>query len=153
MTSHRYLCGLAAAALTFSLLVPPATATAEQHSGQGGAVREAVSLGKPGDKIPLGNGHYFVFSFDKPPKIGSRIVKVEVFTKEGKKDNSFEVKGEMDMPSMRGAHASGPQPFKLSKRGDYLLPVSLVMPGDWELTLIFLKSGKAAFTGRYLFKI
>jgi hypothetical protein len=35
----------------------------------------------------------------------------------------------------------------------YLLPVQLVMPGDWEVALTFLKGGKAVFRGSYLFDL
>ena len=30
---------------------------------------------------------------------------------------------------MSGAHDSGEVPFKLNRKGDYLLPVNIVMPG------------------------
>lgn len=145
-----------------ALILNPLNARAIEHEGyvqhkahhaSTGSAKESALLGKPGEKLPLGDSHYFVFSFDKPPKMGTRIVKVAIYTKDGKKETSFEVKGEMDMPSMRGAHSSGMQPFKMSKKGDYLLPVSLVMPGDWELRLTFIKEGKTVFSGRHQFTI
>ena len=57
------------------------------------------------------------------------------------------------MPSMRGMHSSGDQNFALSAKGVYLLPVQLVMPGDWEVALTILKEGKALFRGSYLFDL
>ncbi len=107
----------------------------------------------PGKKVPIGGGYYLVYGFDKTPKLGMAIMKVEIFDKDGKKDTSFEVKGDADMPSMRGAHATGDQPFKLSKKGDYLLPVNIVMPGDWEIKITVLKDGKVVTKGRYLFNV
>lgn len=145
-----------------TLILIPLNALAIEHEGHikhkshvasTGAEKETVLLGKPGEKQPLDDSHYFIFSFDKPPKMGTRIVKVAIYTKDGKRETSFEVKGEIDMPSMRGAHSSGMQPFKTSKKGDYLLPVSLVMPGDWELRLTFIKEGKTVVSGRYPFTI
>src|SRR4051812_45415476 len=73
---------------------------------------------KPGKKIPIGEGYSFVYGFDKKPKIGTSVLKIEVRDPSGKKDTSLEILGEVDMPSMRGAHSSGRQPFKLSKKGD-----------------------------------
>jgi len=110
-------------------------------------------LAKPGQKIPLGSDHYFIYGFSKPPKIGTAIMKVEIFTKDGVLDKSFVVKGDADMPSMRGAHAEGDKNFSISKKGVYLLPVRLVMPGDWEVKFTFIKNGKAVLRGVYLFDL
>ncbi len=107
----------------------------------------------PGKKVPLADGYYFIYGFDKKPKLGTVIMKVEVFTKDGKKDTSLEVKGDAGMPSMRGAHETGERPFQLSKKGDYLLPVNIVMPGDWEIRLTFFRGGKVVFRGRYNFDV
>ncbi|MBI5602130.1 MAG: hypothetical protein HY879_02125 [Deltaproteobacteria bacterium] len=111
------------------------------------------SMSGPGKKIPLGSGHYFLYGFDKKPKLGIVIMKVEVFTREGKKDTSFQIKADADMPSMRGAHGTGDRPFTLSKKGDYLLPVDIVMPGDWEIRLTLVKEGKVIFRGSYAFNV
>lgn len=112
-----------------------------------------VVLAKPGQKIPLGPGHYFTYGFVKPPKIGTAIMKVEIFTNNGKPDTSFTVTGDADMPSMRGAHAAGEQKFSLSKQGVYLLPISLVMPGDWEIRFTFAQKSNTILRGRYLFDL
>ena len=111
------------------------------------------SLPKPGTKVPIGADHYFIYGFDKQPKIGMAIMRVEIFTRDGKRDTSFTVKGDADMPSMRGAHAMGNKDFSLSAKGVYLLPVRLVMPGDWEIRFTFVKKGKPVFRGAYLFDL
>ena len=110
-------------------------------------------LPKPGVKVSIDADHYFTFGFDKQPKLGAAIMRVEIFTRDGKQDTSFVVKGNADMPSMRGAHASGDTNFSLSKKGVYLLPVQLVMPGDWEIRFTFVKSGKPVFRGSYRFDL
>ena len=111
------------------------------------------SMPGPGKKVPIGNDQYIIYGFDKKPKLGTVIMKVEIFTKEGKKDTSFEVRADSGMPSMRGAHETGDQPFKLSQKGDYLLPINIVMPGDWEIRMTLLKDGKVIFRGSYQFDV
>jgi hypothetical protein len=107
----------------------------------------------PGQKVPFGNGRIFIYGFDKKPKLGIAIMKIEIFTREGRKDISCEVKADYGMPSMRGAHDTGVRSFSLSKKGDYLLPLDIVMPGDWEIRLTLLKEGKVIYKGRYVFNI
>ena len=108
---------------------------------------------EPGKKVPMGNGYYLIYGFDKRPKLGTVIMKVEVFTAEGKKDTSFELKADAGMPSMKGAHETGDRPFTLSKKGDYLLPINVVMPGGWEIRLSAMKDGKVLFRARYNFDV
>ena len=57
------------------------------------------------------------------------------------------------MPSMRGERKTGDRPFVLSNKGDYLLPIDIVMPGDWEIRLTILKEGKVIFRGSYNFDV
>lgn len=111
------------------------------------------ALTKAGEKIPLNADHYLTFGFDKPPKLGMAIMRVEIFTRDGKRDTSFTVKGDADMPSMRGAHSAGEKPYSLSAKGIYLMPVRLVMPGDWEVTFTISKQGKTVYRGAYLFDL
>jgi hypothetical protein len=110
-------------------------------------------LPKPGEKVFIDADHYFIYGFDKPPKLGMSIMKVEIFSRGGKRDTSYIVKGDADMPSMRGAHSSGDKEFSLSAKGVYLMPVRLVMPGDWEVTFTFINNGKVKFRGAYLFDL
>jgi hypothetical protein len=108
---------------------------------------------EPGKKVPMGNRYYLIYGFDKRPKLGTVIMKVEVFTAQDKKDTSFEIKADAGMPSMKGAHETGDRPFTLSKKGDYLLPINVVMPGGWEIRLSVMKDGKVLFRGRYNFDV
>jgi nitrous oxide reductase accessory protein NosL len=117
------------------------------------APEEYLSLPKPGKKVPFAGGQYFIYGFDRPPKLGVCIVRVQIFTADGKPDTSLVVKGDADMPSMRGAHGSGARNFALSAKGVYLMPVRLVMPGRWEIRFIFEKEGKVIFGGAHLFDI
>lgn len=107
----------------------------------------------PGKKVPVGNGYSLVYGFDKKPKLGTVIMKVEIFDAAGKKDTSLQVKADAGMPSMSGAHETGDKAFTLSKKGDYLLPINIVMPGDWEIRLTVIKNGTSIFMGRYNFDI
>jgi hypothetical protein len=132
------------------------------HMGHGttnatdaGAAQKPVflSMPDPGKKVPIGNSYYLIYGFDKRPKMGMVIMKVEVFTGEGKKDTTFEMKADAGMPSMSGAHETGDKAFSRSNKGDYLLPINIVMPGDWEIRLSVSKEGKVIFRGRYNFNV
>ena len=112
-----------------------------------------IPMPDPGKKVPFGNDYYLIYGFDKRPKLGTVIIKVEIFDNAGKKDTSLQVKADAGMPSMRGAHDTGDQAFTLSKKGDYLLPINIVMPGDWEIKLTVIKNGNPIFLGRYNFDI
>ena len=118
-----------------------------------GADKGAVPVLKAGQKTWIGEDYYFIYEFDKKPQMGTIIMKIQVFTKGGKQDSSLEITGSADMPSMKGAHSSGEQPFKLNKKGDYLLPVNVVMPGDWEVVLNFSKDKKPIYTGSVRFNV
>ena len=111
------------------------------------------ALPKPGEKVALGADHYFVYGFDKAPRLGTAVMRLEIFTRDGRRDTIFVVKGDVDMPSMRTAHKTGNKEFSLSAKGVYLLPVPLVMPGDWEIRFTFEKSGKTVLLGAYRFKL
>lgn len=125
-----------------------------QMKGMGAApMPDFPSMPAPGKKVPIGDGSYMIYSFDKPLKMGTVIMKVEIFTAEDKKETSLEVKADADMPSMRGAHGTGDRAFKLSNKGDYLLPISIIMPGDWEVKLTVAKGGKVIFRGRFNFNV
>jgi hypothetical protein len=106
-----------------------------------------------GATVQIGSGYYLVYGFDKKPKLGTVIMKVDIFKGDGERDTSFQVKGDSGMPSMRGAHETGDRAFQHSKKGSYLQPIDIVMPGDWEIRLTILKDGKVFFRGRYNFDI
>ncbi len=145
------------------LCLPPYAESQHGHkanSGGGGSPAFGAevtpnfpSMPGPGKKVPIGSDLYLIYGFDKKPKLGTVIMKVEIFSKEGKKDTSFEVKADAGMPSMKGAHESGEKPFALSKKGDYLLPIDVVMPGGWEIRLTLSKEGKVIFRGSHQFEV
>jgi hypothetical protein len=120
-----------------------------------GAEQEPVfaAMPAPGKKVPLEGGGHLIYGFDKKPKLGPVILKVEVYTADGKRDTSLEVLVDSGMPSMRGSHETGDQPCKLSKKGDYLIPVDIVMPGDWEIRLTVKKDGQVIFRGSHGFDV
>jgi hypothetical protein len=106
-----------------------------------------------GKKIALNSDYSFVYNFAKKPQLGITILKIEVTDKDGKKDSSWNILGNAWMPSMPGHHNSGDVPFKLNDKGDYLLPVDVVMPGGWEIQLIFSKDGTVLYRGSVKFDI
>jgi len=118
-----------------------------------GADKNASPSLRAGEKYSIGETYYFVYNFDKKPQMGTIIIKVQVFTKEGRQDSSLEIAGGADMPSMRGAHSTGEQLFKLNKKGDYLLPINVVMPGEWEVVLNFWKDKRSIYTGSVRFNV
>ena len=109
-----------------------------------------LTLGK---KHWIGESHYVICRFDKKPQLGTAILKIQIFTKDGRQDTSFEVRGEADMPAMRGSHRTGEQPVKMNKKGDYLFPIPVVMPGEWEAVLQLYRDKKHVMTGRIKFSV
>ena len=114
---------------------------------------EFKDLPKAGKKCWIGEVYYFLYEFDKTPKMGTAILKIRLFDKDGKQVTDLEIIGQSDMPSMKGAHDSGEVAFKLNKKGDYLLPVNVVMPGDWEVLLTFSRTKIVLFRGRLTFSV
>lgn len=145
----RYRICAAAFALGLAVSAPACLSAASAPAAKAGY----QPLVRAGERIHFAPDHYLTFGFDKPPKLGLAIMRVEIFGKDGKRDTSFSVRGDADMPSMRGAHAAGEKAFSLSAKGIYLMPVRLVMPGDWEISFTVLKNGKTAYRGAYLFDL
>jgi hypothetical protein len=118
--------------------------------------KEAVPVPAPlpgsGEKCWIGNDYYFVYSFNKKPQMGTVILKIQLFDKNAKRITSPSITGDCGMPSMR-AHDTGSQPFQLNKKGDYLLPLNIVMPGEWEVKLTFLKDKVAIYYGSLKFEV
>jgi len=112
-----------------------------------------LPMAEPGKKIFIGDGNYIIYRFDKKPKMGTVIMKVEIFHADGGRDTSMKVFADAGMPSMGGAHETGDRSFALSQKGVYLLPINIVMPGDWEIRLTVVKDDKSIFFGRYNFDI
>lgn len=106
-----------------------------------------------GKQVWIGKDYYFVYSFNQKPSLGTVILKVEVYDRNGKKDTSLQISGDSGMPSMAGHHDTGNVALKQNKKGDYLLPVNVVMPGDWEVRLTFRKDDKPIFQGSISFYV
>ena len=101
----------------------------------------------------IDSNYYFTYSFVKKPKLGTSILKVNVFDKDKNVYKGFDVFAAADMPSMRGAHDSGHQQLKPNKKGELLVPVNFVMPGVWEVELKFMKDDKQIYCGCFELKI
>ncbi len=106
-----------------------------------------------GKKCWINDTTYFTYKFAKKPKLGTAILKIQLFNKKGEKLTHLDITGKSDMPSMRGAHDSGDVAFKQNKKGEYLLPVNIVMPGGWEVRLSFRKGQEVVFRGRLTFDV
>jgi len=107
----------------------------------------------PGKTCRIGDVYTFTYEFDKTPKMGMAILKVKLFDETGKRTTGLEITGRSDMPSMSGAHDSGEVQFKLNRKGDYLLPVDIVMPGQWEIRLVFSSNKEVIFRGSFKFDV
>jgi len=110
-------------------------------------------LPKPGKICRIGAGYTFTYEFDKTPKMGTVILKIKLFDGSGARTTELGIIGRSDMPAMAGAHDSGDAAFRLNKKGDYLLPVSVVMPGKWEVRLVFSRGPDVIFRGRFTFDV
>ncbi|HAF95703.1 MAG TPA: hypothetical protein DER10_02720 [Elusimicrobia bacterium] len=141
--------------LSFSVLAVSLPAPA--RSGWAAKFKKPVpaslhALASQGKKNLLPGGGWFTWKFDKKPKLGTLIVKVQAFSKDGKRLTSYEITGECGMPAMR-AHDSGTIKFLISKKGDYLMPVDVVMPGEWEVVIRVGKDGKEIYAGKVAFSV
>jgi hypothetical protein len=106
-----------------------------------------------GKKCPINDDYYFKYEFNEKPKMGMSILKIQVFDKKNHRSAPFKMIGRSDMPSMPGAHDSGDVEFKLNRKNDYLLPVNVVMPGDWEIRVTMTLEDKAVFHGSIRFDV
>jgi hypothetical protein len=101
----------------------------------------------------LPGGLYFTYEFASRPQMGTVVLRVQVFSADGKRETSLRLFGRSGMPEMPKAHDSGEKPFQLNRKGDYLLPVDVVMPGGWEVVLSFRKGAKRIFRGKIEFQL
>lgn len=124
-----------------------------QHSMVSDKQEEIPVLKPAGKKNELPGDRYFTWEFTQTPKMGTVILRLQVFDRNEERITSLKVDGRSDMPSMRGHHDSGEVAFKLNNQGVYLLPVNIVMPGDWEVILTFKDDDKVIYRGRILFKV
>lgn len=86
----------------------------------------------------------FKYNFSKKPKIGSIVLKISL---ENKKSDNIKIIGSYGMPSMPGSHDSGDKEFYVNNKGDFLLPIDFVMPGEWKINLIIKSNNKEIYNG------
>jgi hypothetical protein len=151
---------LAAAVGIFSglvILVGLAGARIEGSAGSPGLQEnptvEFPELPSSGKKCRIDDDFYFTYEFTAKPRLGTAILRVRIFDRDKNMSTEFAVLGRSDMPSMAGAHDSGDQEFKLNKKGDYLLPVNIVMPGEWEIKLTVKRGETTVVRGAFRFDV
>jgi hypothetical protein len=146
--------GLSLAALCLSVPASPrVSATGNAPVLRQVETPEYSELPGFGKKCRLDDEFTFTYEFTEKPRMGTAILRIRVFGRDGSQSTAFTVLGEYDMPSMAGAHASGEQEFKLNKKGDYLLPVNIAMPGGWEVKLTFKRGETVVFRGIFRFDV
>ena len=106
-----------------------------------------------GKTCKIGTEYSFVYQFDKKPQLGVVILKIQVSDQNGKQSTSLKITGNSGMPLMPGSHDSGQKEFMLNKKGNYLLPLDLAMPGGWEIKLVFSKNDNVLYRGSINFDI
>ena len=99
-----------------------------------------VGCGSSPQTGETGNEYFLKYEWPEKPKVGSYTLKVNLTDKAGKTVENADIAVSYDMPSMRGAHATT-EIMKQNSKGDYLLPIHLVMPGDWEIIISAEKDG------------
>ena len=114
---------------------------------------EFSELPGPGKNCRIDDDFHFTYEFTEKPRMGTAILRVRIFDREENQTTAFTVLSRYDMPSMAGAHDSGEQEFKLNKKGDYLLPVNIAMPGEWEVKLTFKRGDSVVFRGTFRFDV
>lgn len=107
----------------------------------------------PGKKVKLSDAYSLTYEFSQRPQMGTVILIIRVTDAKGTQVVPYKITGRTDMPSMRGAHDSGEVEFKTNKVNNYLLPVNIVMPGEWEVRATFSLNGAPVFHGSITFKI
>lgn len=106
-----------------------------------------------GKQVALPGRLVFTYEFVQRPQLGTVVLRIRVYDADKNQVTPLQISGRSDMPSMAGAHDSGEVLFKLNRKGDYLLPVNLVMPGEWEVKLIFKKGDESVFAGAFRFDV
>lgn len=120
--------------------------------GQMSTSSDVPVLPGEGKKVWIEKEYYFTYEFDKKPQLGTAILKIELYDKNGDRSTALKITGDAGMPSMPH-HDTGDIAFQTNKKGDYLLPVNVVMPGDWQVKLNFLKETQSIFKGSIRFDV
>lgn len=150
----KYLITLFMALVFFAGRVPAAenkVPPREKPEGRPAAAK-IRDLAPEGKKNMLPDGGWFIWQFDKKPRMGALIVKVQAFNKDGSRNTAVEIAAETGMPSMP-AHNSGRVRFVKNRKGDYLLPFDVVMPGEWQVLIRVNRGMKEIYAGKVLFTI
>ena len=108
---------------------------------------------KPGERFAVNDDIHGKWEFSQKPQIGMVILKVQLFDRNDRKISTLSIAGDSGMPSMPGHHDSGEVPFKLNKARNYLLPINVVMPGDWQVKLIFKQGDKVLLRAAIRFDV
>lgn len=135
------------------LLAVPAVLNARDHGKKAAPGDPAIITMREKGTRTIAEGYSIAWEFDKKPRLGTVILKVQVFNAAGKQVQDVAVSGELYMPSMRHAHGSPVKSFVLNKKGDYLAPFDVVMRGDWELSLEIRRAGVVIFLGVIPFEV
>ncbi len=136
---------LSAMSLTAAIAIAAACAPSGKHGSDGTL--------SPGSSTDIGHGITLTCDFDKKPAIGTVIVRVRAEDARGDAVDGLEITGNSGMPEMAGAHDSGDVPFKKNRKGVFLLPVNVVMPGLWEVGITVSRDGKQLYRGRLRFNV
>jgi len=150
------LAALAVVLVALGLIAPGHSRTAIQTDGpalQQTDNPEYAELPAAGKKCRIDDAFSFIYEFTEKPRMGTTILRIRIFDEGEAQSTAFTVVGRSDMPSMAGAHDSGEQEFKLNKKGDYLLPINIVMPGEWEVKLTFKRGDSIVFRGAFRFDV
>ena len=94
-----------------------------------------------GSQAATTDSDYFIkYDWPERPRVGTYTLRVNLTDRSGDPVEGAEVAVSYDMPSMRGAHATT-ETMMQNARGDYLIPIRFVMPGDWEIVVSAHKDG------------
>lgn len=107
-----------------------ATAIGSPTSSQPSAV-----LTRAGRKYQINQNLFIKFNWNQRPRIGNRILSVELLDSNNNKLTNLNVTANAYMPSMRGAHDTGDRPMQLNRNQRYSIPVHFMMLGDWEIEI------------------
>ena len=118
-----------------------------------GAMAAEKTVYKQGEKNWIDSSHYFTYEFNQRPQIGYVIIKLKMFDKAGMKLTDYSIVAVSGMPAMPSMGSTPETPFKLNKKGDYLLPVYASMLGTWQASIKISKEKKLISTGTISFDV
>ena len=118
-----------------------------------GAIAAEKTVYKQGEKNWIDTNHYFTYDFNSRPKIGYVIVKMKMFDKDGISQSGYSILAVYSMPSMPSMGSASETPFKINKKGDYLLPVYVSMLGTWQVNIKISKDKKLISSGAISFDV